>query len=155
MNFVDEEGARFGVACAGSRVITGALAADRALGLRDSDGVSHGRGAARGRPPARADSGPTRRPCGRVGAFVELHVEQGRGLVDLDQPVGIGTDIWPHGRWRIDFPGEANHAGTTRLEDRRDAMLGSPRPCSPPGSAAARHGCLATMGKVRGQSRAG
>ena len=54
---------------------------------------------------------------------MELHVEQGRGLVDLDRPVAVGTDIWPHGRWRMDFVGEANHAGTTRLEDRQDAML--------------------------------
>ena len=40
MNFVDEEGARFGVACAGSRVITGALSPERALALRDADGVT-------------------------------------------------------------------------------------------------------------------
>ena len=53
VNFVDEEGARFGVACAGSRVITGALPADRALGLRDSDGVSMAEAmTAAGRRPA-------------------------------------------------------------------------------------------------------
>src|SRR5215210_1400463 len=40
VNFSDEEGARFGVACAGSRVITGALQAERALGLVDRDGIS-------------------------------------------------------------------------------------------------------------------
>ena len=72
----------------------------------------------------RSDSAPTPRRCGRIGCFVELHVEQGRGLVDLDRPVAVASDIWPHGRWRIDFTGEANHAGTTRLADRRDAMLG-------------------------------
>ena len=38
-------------------------------------------------------------------------------------PVGVASAIWPHGRWRFDFRGEANHAGTTRLEDRRDPML--------------------------------
>ena len=54
---------------------------------------------------------------------MELHVEQGRGLIDLGRPVAVGTGIWPHGRWRIDFAGEANHAGTTRLADRRDPML--------------------------------
>ena len=86
---------------------------------------------------------------GRVRVFVELHVEQGRGLVDQDQPVGIGTGIWPHGRWRIDFPGEANHAGTTRLEDRHDAMLGYASTVLAARDAAHRHGCLATMGKVR------
>jgi N-carbamoyl-L-amino-acid hydrolase len=56
-------------------------------------------------------------------AFVELHVEQGRGLVDLGQPVAVGSAIWPHGRWRFEFTGEANHAGTTLMADRRDPML--------------------------------
>ena len=65
----------------------------------------------------------------RVGTFVELHVEQGRALADPDaydqsrSAVGVGSDIWPHGRWRVDVPGDANHAGTTRLDDRDDAML--------------------------------
>ena len=59
----------------------------------------------------------------RVGVFVELHIEQGRALVDVGAPVGIGTNIWPHGRWRFSFEGQANHAGTTLLEDRRDPML--------------------------------
>ena len=54
---------------------------------------------------------------------MELHVEQGRDLVDRDAPVGLATGIWPHGRYRFDFTGEANHAGTTRMEDRRDPML--------------------------------
>ena len=40
----------------------------------------------------------------RIGAFVELHVEQGRALVDLGAPVGVASAIWPHGRWRFDFP---------------------------------------------------
>jgi N-carbamoyl-L-amino-acid hydrolase len=54
---------------------------------------------------------------------VELHVEQGRHLVGLDEPVGLASGIWPHGRYRFDFTGEANHAGTTRMEDRHDPML--------------------------------
>ena len=59
----------------------------------------------------------------RVGCFVELHVEQGRDLVDRDTAVGLASAIWPHGRYRFDFSGEANHAGTTRMEDRHDPML--------------------------------
>ena len=54
---------------------------------------------------------------------MELHVEQGRDLVDRDAAVGVASAIWPHGRYRFDFTGEANHAGTTRMEDRRDPML--------------------------------
>ncbi len=60
---------------------------------------------------------------GSVGCFVELHVEQGRDLVDRGVPVGAASAIWPHGRYRFDFTGQANHAGTTRMEDRHDPML--------------------------------
>ena len=54
---------------------------------------------------------------------MELHVEQGRDLVDRDAAIGVASRIWPHGRYRFDFSGEPNHAGTTRMEDRRDPML--------------------------------
>jgi beta-ureidopropionase / N-carbamoyl-L-amino-acid hydrolase len=92
VNFVDEEGARFGVACAGSRVITGAMTASRARGLADAEGTTMAEAlVAAGRDPDRI--GRDDETLGRIGAFVELHVEQGRGLVDLDQPVGVGTDI--------------------------------------------------------------
>ena len=121
-NFVDEEGARFGVACAGSRIITGALGADRARGLTDADGVTMAQAWQRaGRDPAHL--GRDDETLARVGAYVELHVEQGRALAPLEAPVAIGTDIWPHGRWRIDLPGRADHAGTTALGDRDDALL--------------------------------
>jgi N-carbamoyl-L-amino-acid hydrolase len=59
----------------------------------------------------------------RIGQFVELHVEQGKGLVDLDQPVGVAECIWPHGRYRFTFNGRADHAGTTRMQDRQDPMI--------------------------------
>ena len=112
--FGDEEGARFGVACAGSRLITGALAPDRARALTDGDGVSMAEALRprRARPGAR--SAATTRRCAGSATFVELHVEQGRALDQLDRAVAVGTGIWPHGRWRIELPGEANHAGTTR-----------------------------------------
>ncbi|MCW2825889.1 MAG: allantoate amidohydrolase [Aeromicrobium sp.] len=119
-SFADEEGARFGIACAGSQLATGALAPARALAQKDRDGITLAAAmAARGRDP---------RAVGRtawladVGAFVELHVEQGRSLVHSGAAVGVASAIWPHGRWRLDFCGEANHAGATRMEDRRDPM---------------------------------
>ncbi len=152
VNFVDEEGARFGVACAGSRIITGALSPDRARGLRDVDGVSMAEAHHRaGRDPR--ELGADRDAVRRIGAFVELHVEQGRGLgaLAVDAPVAVGTGIWPHGRWRIELPGEANHAGTTRLEDRRDAMLALARVVLLTRAAAERHGTVATIGKVHVQ----
>ncbi len=150
VNFVDEEGARFGVACAGSRVITGALDADRARGLVDGDGVSMAEAlTAAGRDPHTL--GRDDEALRRVGCFVELHVEQGRALADLDpdtSAVAIGTDIWPHGRWRIDLPGTANHAGTTRLEDRHDASLLAAELVLSARAEARRHDTVATVGKL-------
>jgi N-carbamoyl-L-amino-acid hydrolase len=102
--------------------------------------------AAAGRDPR--GLGPDPEALARVGVFVELHVEQGRGLVDLHEPVAVGSDIWPHGRWRLDFPGQANHAGTTALQDRQDAMLGYARAVLSARDAAERRGCLATIAKV-------
>jgi len=148
VNFVDEEGARFGIACAGSRIITGALDAERARGLRDADGRTMAEAmTAAGHEPARL--GPDPETLARIGAFVELHVEQGRGLADLDRPVAVGGSIWPHGRWRLDLAGEANHAGTTRLEDRRDPMLALAAAVLSAREAATAQGCVATVGKVR------
>ena len=54
---------------------------------------------------------------------MELHVEQGRDLVDRSAAVGVASGIWPHGRYRYEFTGSADHAGTTRMEDRADPML--------------------------------
>ena len=146
-NFIDEEGARFGIACAGSRLITGRLDPDKARGLRDADGVTM----AEAMTAAGHDTehvGPDDETLRRIGTFVELHVEQGRGLIDLGRPVAVASAIWPHGRWRIDLDGEANHAGTTRLEDRRDPMLALATTVLAAREAAAAQECVATVGKV-------
>ncbi|WP_035813255.1 allantoate amidohydrolase [Jiangella gansuensis] len=145
--FADEEGARFGVACAGSRIVTGVLPPDRALALADGDGVSLAEALRRdGIDPA--GLGPDPEALARIGTFVELHVEQGRGLVDLGRPVAVGTSIWPHGRWRVTLDGEANHAGTTPLADRVDPMLDLAALVTAARTAAGTHGVLATVGKV-------
>ncbi len=137
--FGDEEGARFGVACAGSRMLTGVL---DGRALRDADGITMAE--AMGHlEPARDDEA-----LARVGTFVELHVEQGRGLAELDRPVAVGSSIVGHGRWRLDLPGRANHAGTTRIEDRDDPMLRLAAVITTARSAATAHGCVATVGKV-------
>jgi N-carbamoyl-L-amino-acid hydrolase len=146
-NFVDEEGARFGVGCCGSRLLTGDLDVSRALSLTDGDGVSMAEALAKaGR---RIDQlGPDPEALRRIGAFVELHIEQGRGLVDVGRAVAVASSIWPHGRWRLELKGEANHAGTTRLEDRRDPMMVLAEVISATRHAAHNHGCVATIGKV-------
>jgi N-carbamoyl-L-amino-acid hydrolase len=148
VNFRDEEGARFGVACAGSRLITGALPAERARALADAAGTTMAEAMTRaGHDPRslRRDEETLR----RVGAFVELHIEQGRGLVDLGRAVAVGSSIRPHGRWRLAIDGEANHAGTTLLQDRADPMLALAAVITTARSAAEKRGCVATVGKVR------
>jgi N-carbamoyl-L-amino-acid hydrolase len=145
--FADEEGARFGVACAGSRLLTGALDPGHARGLRDADGttLADAMAAAGADPLALGRDEETLR---RIGAYVELHVEQGRGLVHAGAPIGVATSIWPHGRWRLRFEGAADHAGTTRLEDRRDPVLPFAATVLAARDLAARAGALATFGRV-------
>ncbi len=116
--FVEEEGSRFGLACLGSRLATGATTWEQARQLRDRDGIALADAVEQAGLP-----GAPGRLVEKIGCFVELHVEQGRDLVDRDAAVGVGSAIWPHGRYRFDFTGQANHAGTTRMEDRHDPML--------------------------------
>jgi beta-ureidopropionase / N-carbamoyl-L-amino-acid hydrolase len=145
--FTEEEGARFGVACLGSRLLTGAIAPGAARELRDSDGVSLAEAmTAAGRNAALI--GPDDELLGRIGAYVELHIEQGQALAGLGAAVGIGAGIWPHGRWRLDFTGRADHAGTTRLTDRRDPMLPYAATALAARDIAADCAALATFGKV-------
>lgn len=146
VNFGDEEGARFGVACIGSRLTAGVLSREAAYELRDAGGVRL--------PDAMEKAGYDPTGIGadddrlsRIGAFVELHVEQGRYLAE-GRPVGVAGAIWPHGRWRFDFHGEANHAGTTRIEDRRDPMLTYANTVLAARKKAKQAGALATFGKV-------
>jgi beta-ureidopropionase / N-carbamoyl-L-amino-acid hydrolase len=146
--FADEEGARFGVACAGSRLLTGGLDPDRARTLTDDGGttMAEALGAA-GQDPATL--GRDDEAMRRVGTFLELHVEQGRALVDDGAAVGVASSIWPHGRWRLDLRGRADHAGTTRLADRQDPMPALAAAILEARAAAERRGALATVGKVR------
>jgi N-carbamoyl-L-amino-acid hydrolase len=117
--FTEEEGSRFGVACLGSRLLTGAADPDQARALTDASGVTLADALAdAGLDPSSIGADPDRLAC--VGSFVELHIEQGRSL---QYPVGVASGIWPHGRWRLTFSGVGNHAGTTLMADRHDPML--------------------------------
>ncbi|HEV3399066.1 MAG TPA: allantoate amidohydrolase [Actinomycetes bacterium] len=145
--FADEEGGRFGIPTFGSRLLTGALDPAELLERVDEHGTSLSQAlAAAGLDPEALGPDPAR--VGRLGAFVELHVEQGRGLADLGQPVALATAMWPHGRWRLTLTGEANHAGTTRLPDRRDPMLGLAAAVLAARAAATELDAVATVGRV-------
>jgi beta-ureidopropionase / N-carbamoyl-L-amino-acid hydrolase len=147
VNFGDEEGARFGLACVGSRLTAGHLTVEQAHRLTDGDGITLPRAMeAAGYDPDAIGPDPER--LGRIGAFVELHVEQGRALDLSGDRVGIASAIWPHGRWRFDFRGEANHAGTTRLVDRRDPMLPYAETVLAARREARLAGAVATFGKI-------
>ncbi|MGK5693927.1 allantoate amidohydrolase [Streptomyces sp. URMC 128] len=147
VNFGDEEGARFGLACVGSRLTAGKLTREQAHRLTDSEGVTLPRAMeAAGYDPEAIGPDPER--LVRIGAFVELHVEQGRALDLSGDRVGIASAIWPHGRWRFDFRGEANHAGTTRLADRHDPMLSYAETVLAARREAELAGAVATFGKV-------
>ncbi|MDN3255423.1 allantoate amidohydrolase [Streptomyces sp. MA25(2023)] len=147
VNFGDEEGARFGLACVGSRLTAGALTVEQAHRLTDGDGVTLPQAMeAAGYDPDGIGPDPER--LSRIGAFVELHVEQGRALDLSGDRVGIASAIWPHGRWRFDFRGEANHAGTTRLADRRDPMPSYAETVLAARREAELAGAVATFGKI-------
>ncbi|GAB2763117.1 allantoate amidohydrolase [Streptomyces bullii] len=147
VNFGDEEGARFGLACVGSRLTAGQLTREQAHRLTDGDGITLPRAMeAAGYDPDAIGPDPHR--LARIGAFVELHVEQGRALDLSGDRVGIASAIWPHGRWRFDFRGEANHAGTTRLADRRDPMLSYAETVLAARREARLAGAVATFGKI-------
>ncbi|MFF1468118.1 allantoate amidohydrolase [Streptomyces mirabilis] len=147
VNFGDEEGARFGLACVGSRLAAGQLTVEQAHRLTDGDGITLPQAMERaGYDPDTIGPDPER--LARIGAFVELHVEQGRALDLSGDQVGIASAIWPHGRWRFDFRGEANHAGTTRLVDRRDPMLSYAETVLAARREAQLAGAVATFGKI-------
>ena len=146
--FAEEEGGRFGVPCLGSRLLTGAIDPDAARRLTDPNGVTLAEAVSdAGLDPARL--GRDDDALATIGRFVELHVEQGRGLVDLDAPVGVADSILAHGRWHFRFTGEGNHAGATLLGDRRDPMLpASALVLAARRAASAVDGARATVGRL-------
>ena len=119
--FAEEEGSRFGIACLGSKLTAGAIGAESALRLPDAAGTTFADAAATaGVDPAGVGRDDAR--LAELAAFVELHVEQGRGLADVDAPVAVASGILAHGRWRLRFTGEGNHAGATPMAGRRDPL---------------------------------
>lgn len=120
--FPEEEGSRFGLACLGSRLLAGAVDPARVRALTDEDGDSYASlAAAAGLDPDAIGRDDSR--LAGIAAFIELHVEQGRGLVDLDEPVALGGAIIAHGRWHVRITGRGDHAGATRMTDRQDPVV--------------------------------
>jgi beta-ureidopropionase / N-carbamoyl-L-amino-acid hydrolase len=145
--FTEEEGARFGVSCLGSRLLTGAIEPGAARALTDGEGVDLAVAmTAAGLDPAAL--GPDTERLAGIDAYIELHVEQGSALAGMGAAVGVAESIWPHGRWRIDFAGRADHAGTTKLTDRHDPMLPFAATVLAARTVATELGARATFGKI-------
>jgi allantoate deiminase len=116
--FVGEEGSRFPRGTIGSAAISGHVSVDRILALSDSDGVRYSDALA-----TYGDAGAPI-PCRtNVHSFVELHVEQGGVLEAASTPIGVVTAIAGLVQRQVRFSGDANHAGATPMNLRRDALL--------------------------------
>jgi N-carbamoyl-L-amino-acid hydrolase len=120
--FTDEEGAFGGFF--GSYAFTGALRREAIPAMRSTEGVSIVK--AMGRHGLDALKAPdAARDPREILAYVELHIEQGRVLEGHSASIGIVDDIVGIRRYGIRFVGRADHAGTTPMEERRDALLGA------------------------------
>lgn len=145
---VDEEGPRFSAAIYGSRALTGEWDVDELVTRQDRDGTTLGEVAAlRGVTAETLRAAPGFLP--RVASWIEVHIEQGRRLVDLPAALGIGTALAPRERWIGVLEGAADHAGTTPMAGRRDALVGAARiVLTAHEHASAELGAVATVGRI-------
>lgn len=121
--FGDEEGSRFPAAMLTSRAMAGTLD-PAALDMVDGDGVSLSDALARFHGD-KASFQCAMRPAGSVLAYLETHIEQGPVLEAEGLAVGVVTGIAAQLRYQAVVTGQANHAGTTTMGLRRDAMAGT------------------------------
>lgn len=126
VDWADEEGARFGKSLFGSSAFSGNLDMDEARALKDRDGVTL--------PDAIKEHGihfEKVKDAGReqknAAAYIELHIEQGPVLLDLDLPLGTVLGTFGVERHAISFHGQAAHSGSTPMNRRRDAFLAAAR----------------------------
>jgi len=122
VDWADEEGARFGKSLFGSSACSGHLDMDEARVLKDKQGIAL--------PAALAEQGidfEKVKECGKelenAAAYLELHIEQGPVLLDLDRPLGTVLGTFGVERHAITFHGQAAHSGSTPMNHRKDAFL--------------------------------
>ena len=118
--FADEEGVRFGPGCFGSRALAGLVPASE-LDLVDADGVRL-QAALEGHTRAAGALDSARRDPRTLGAFLEIHIEQGPALEQLDLPIGVVSAIAGNTRAELRFDGLSGHAGTVPMGERHDAL---------------------------------
>jgi allantoate deiminase len=121
VGFSEEEGVRFGIPFIGSKAWLGRLNEDL-LGAKDRAGISVAEAIRRfGLEPPTGTSGQVERRAG----FIEFHIEQGPVLDTLGLPLGLVNAIAGQTRASVTFRGKANHAGTTPMHLRHDALAGA------------------------------
>lgn len=117
VSFTEEEGVRFADGLLGSSVATGHRAVDEALALTDDDGITLA--------DALADigyHGDGRLDASAWDAWLELHIEQSTRLERAGVPVGVVTTIAGVTHGEVTITGDANHAGSTPMAERTDAL---------------------------------
>jgi N-carbamoyl-L-amino-acid hydrolase len=120
VDFLGEEPNDFGLSCVGSRAIAGTLAPDH-LAARDQSGRTLSEALeSTGADPKRIKEAAW--AAKTVGGFVELHIEQGPVLEHAGVPLGVVTGIAGIERVVATFEGQADHAGTTPMSGRHDAL---------------------------------
>jgi hydantoinase/carbamoylase family amidase len=122
VDWADEEGARFGKSLFGSSACAGNLDMDEARGLKDKDGISL--------PAALKEHGidfdrvkESGHELKNAAAYLELHIEQGPVLLDLQLPLGTVLGTFGVERHAVTFRGQAAHSGSTPMNRRHDAFL--------------------------------
>ena len=151
--FSEEEGVRFGLPFIGSRAVTGRLDPDM-LNAFDADGISIWQAIESfGLDPSRVEEAAANPES---GGFLELHIEQGPVLEAEGLSVAAVTSIVGQSRLDLKFTGHANHAGTTPMHLRQDALAAASEWVVTVESLANRiDGLVATVGKVNLQPNAG
>jgi N-carbamoyl-L-amino-acid hydrolase len=126
VSFADEEGARFNTPTFGSRALVGRLDVDDVVARRDDEGVALADAMrSAGVDPAELASAPSW--LARLRGFLELHIDQTTDVFDAGAAAGVVRSLASRLRLRVDFTGQADHAGTTRRGARRDALATAAR----------------------------
>ena len=126
VDWADEEGARFGKSLFGSSAFSGNLNLDEARVLKDKDGITLPNAIAQHRIHFETvkDAGVE---AANAAAYLELHIEQGPVLLDMDLPLGVVLGTCGVERHAITFHGQAAHSGSTPMNRRKDAFLAAAR----------------------------
>lgn len=122
VSFSAEEPNPFGFSTFGSRALTGKLTADDIVGVTDPDGRLLTEALQEAGGNSNDFASAVRKPH-EFSAYLEVHIEQGKRLLQRDIPVGIVTGITGIYREEVTVRGDANHSGTTLIKDREDAFL--------------------------------